>query len=245
MTVKSMPIDIRGLERRFENDLALGGVDLSVAAGEIHAIVGLNGAGKTTLMRVLLGMLRPDVGEVRILGVDPGSADAGIWRRVGHLIESPFAYGELTVVENLTASALLHEMPRSQISAVVAAAIERFDLARWGDRRARVLSLGNRQRLGLASALIHDPAVLVLDEPSNAMDPGGVLTVREVLTSYAAAGGAVLVSSHHLDQLARVADRITVLHRGIVVGTIDPTGHDLEATFFQIVRAAEVPENAQ
>ena len=102
-----------------------------------------------------------------------------------------------------------------------------------------MLSLGNRQRLGLASALIHDPAVLVLDEPSNAMDPSGVLAVRETLTSHAAAGGAVLVSSHHLDQLARVADRITVLHRGRVVGSIDPAGHDLEATFFEIVRHAE------
>ena len=245
MIVQEPPIDIRGLERRFGNDVALGGVDLDVAAGEIHAIVGLNGAGKTTLMRALLGMLRPDAGMVRILGIDPGSADAGIWRRVGHLIESPFAYGELTVIENLTASALLHEVPRSQVAASVTSVIERFDLDRWADHRSRMLSLGNRQRLGLASALVNDPSVLVLDEPSNAMDPGGVLTVREVLTSYAAAGGAVLVSSHHLDQLARVADRITVLHRGIVVGTIDPAGHDLEATFFEIVHESELTEDVQ
>jgi ABC-2 type transport system ATP-binding protein len=127
----------------------------------------------------------------------------------------------------------------------VATVIERFDLGRWADRPARVLSLGNRQRLGLASALVHDPAVLVLDEPSNAMDPGGVLTVREVLMSFAAAGGSVLVSSHHLDQLARVADRITVLHRGLAVGTIAPEGRDLEATFFEIVHEAEALEQVR
>ncbi|MGH8952622.1 MAG: AAA family ATPase, partial [Acidimicrobiia bacterium] len=100
---------------------------------------------------------------------------------------------------------------------------------------ASTLSLGNRQRLGLASALVHGPSVVVLDEPANTLDPAGVVFVRELLTDYAGRGAAVFVSSHHLDQLARVAHRITVLHRGRVVGALDPGGNDLEQHFFDLV----------
>ena len=154
---------------------------------------------------------------------------------MGHLIEAPFAYPELTVRENITASALLHDVPAGSIADSVAATIDDFELGHWADRRATTLSLGNRQRLGLASALVHQPSVLVLDEPANSLDPAGVVFIRGLLERYAARDAAVLVSSHHLDQLARVAHRITVLHRGRVVGTLDPAGVDLEQQFFDLV----------
>jgi ABC-2 type transport system ATP-binding protein len=233
-------IEAVGLTRTFGDEIAVDDIRLRVDAGEIHAIVGLNGAGKTTLMRLLLGMLRPDTGHATILGVDSALATSSVWERVGHLIEIPFAYPELTVRENIAASALLHSVPSPAIEGSVDRSIEQFELGQWADRRAKVLSLGNRQRLGLASALVHEPSVLILDEPANALDPAGVVFIRDLLRRYAAAGAAVLVSSHHFDQLARVAQTITVLHRGREVGTLDPGGIDLEQSFFELVHQSDL-----
>lgn len=221
--------------RRFEDELALDGVSLEVGAGEVHAIVGLNGAGKTTLMRILVGMARADSGVSKILDHNVASLPPVLWSEVGHSIESQFAYPELTVMENLSMAAELHGAPRPRVPELVSGAIEKFQLAHWKDRRARALSLGNRQRLGLAAAVINDPSVMVLDEPTNALDPSGVVFVRDMLTDAAHRGSAVLVSSHHLDEVARIADRITVLHRARIVGSLDPTGMDLEKQFFDMV----------
>jgi ABC-2 type transport system ATP-binding protein len=234
------PIEATRLTRSFGAEFAVDGIDLEVGTGEIHAIVGLNGAGKTTLMRLLLGMLHPDSGKASILGCDTEDATSAVWGRVGHLIEVPFAYPELTVEENIMASALLHSVPTSSIGTAVDRVIEQFELGHWAHRRARVLSLGNRQRLGLASALVHEPSVLILDEPANALDPAGVVFTRDLLRRYAREGAAVLVSSHHLDQLARVAHTITVMHRGRQVGMLDPGGIDLEQSFFEIVHQSDM-----
>lgn len=229
----SIPLVASDLRRSFGAEKAVDGVDLQVRSGEIHALVGLNGAGKTTLMRLLLGMLRPSSGRALILGREADTAPSPVWREVGYLIETPFAYPELTVRENLTASALLHGLDSPQEP--VEAALADFELEHWADRRAGTLSLGNRQRLGLASALVHQPSVLVLDEPANALDPAGVVFTRDLLRAVTERDAAVFVSSHHLDQLARVADRITVMHRGRLVGLLDPHGTDLEQSFFDLV----------
>lgn len=228
------------LRREFAGYPAVVGLDLDVQHGEVHAIVGLNGAGKTTLFRLLLGMLRPDSGRARVLDTDAFDAPADVWRRVGHLVAAPLAYPELTVQENLVASARLHGVAASAIDAAVAAMVDRFALGQWMDRRATHLSTGNRQRLGLAAALLHAPDVVVLDEPANGLDPAGVVLVRDLLAELRDGGAAVLVSSHHLHQLARVADRITVLHRGKRVGRLDPTGAELEQAFFDLVNDAEL-----
>lgn len=229
-----------GLYRAFGDDQAVSAVDLEVDDGDIHAIVGLNGAGKTTLMRLLLGMLRPDSGRAIVLGHDAANAPPVVWTRVGHLIETPFAYPELTVRQNLSAAALLHTVTGSAVERSVDDAIVRFGLGPWANRRSSQLSLGNRQRLGLASAMIHHPSVVVLDEPANALDPAGVVFTRDLLLELAAEGAAVLVSSHHFDQLARVADVITVMHRGQVVGGLDPNSSDLEQKFFETVHSADL-----
>ncbi len=226
------PLETKDLVRDYGDERAVDGVDLEVRSGEIHAIVGLNGAGKTTLMRALLGMVQPTSGEALIDGVAARSAGPDVWRRVGALIESPFAYPELTVIENLTAAALLHGLDDA---AEVARAIDGFGLSQWKKKRARTLSLGNRQRLGLAAALLHQPSIMVLDEPTNSLDPAGVLFIRYLLRSATERGAAVMVSSHHLDQLARVAHRITVMHRGRIIGDLDPNGTDLEQHFFDQV----------
>ena len=225
----------RGLVRSFRGGAGLRGVDLTVASGEIHAIVGLNGAGKTTLMRVLLSMLRPDRGEVFVDGVAIRSADATTWARVGQLVEQPLAYAELTARGNLEIAARLHGIDPSRVLGLVDRAIAEFDLERYAPVRTSRLSLGNRQRVGLAAALLHDPDVIVLDEPTNALDPAGVILLRESLLRRAVAGAGILVSSHHLDEVARVADRITVINDGRAIGSLDPHGVDLERAFFDLV----------
>lgn len=225
-----------GLTRSFGSVAAVDRLDLRVEPGEIHALVGLNGAGKTTTMQMLLGMTRADHGRALILGSEPAAAD---WSRVGHFIDAPFAYGELSVRANLTAAGLLHGVPRDHVDDAVALAIEQFQLAEWENKRAGVLSTGNLQRLGLAAATIHRPDVLLLDEPTNRLDPAGVVLVRNLLSEVAAGGGAILLSSHHLDELARISDDITVLHRGRDIGRLDADGVDVERQFFAMVYESE------
>ncbi|MEO6628179.1 MAG: ABC transporter ATP-binding protein [Aquihabitans sp.] len=212
-------------------------MDLDVYKGEVHAVVGLNGAGKTTLMRLLLGMLHPDAGTVQICGHDPCTADPTLWGRVGHLVEHPLAYPELDCRANITLAALLQGVPTAEVASVVDSAIEELDLGEYVHVRAAVLSSGNRQRLGLAAALAHDPDLIVLDEPTNALDPRGVIMLREVLLARCQRGSGVLVSSHHLDEVARIADRITVINRGRAIGSLDPAGADIERGFFEMVYA--------
>jgi ABC-2 type transport system ATP-binding protein len=228
------------ITRSYGDDLAVDHLDLEVGSGEIHAIVGLNGAGKTTLMRMLMGMVKPGSGRALLDGRDVATASPGTWARVGHMIETPFGYPELTVVENVRAAARLRGVAVRDVASATNAVIERFELGRWARRRGRTLSMGNRQRLGLACSLVHRPRIVVLDEPSNSLDPSGVVLVRDLMRHEAGAGAAILVSSHHLDELARVAHRISVLHRGRIIGSIDPHGVDLERNFFELVHGAEV-----
>lgn len=238
--ISGVALQASAVRRSFGPEAALAGVALVVRYGEVHALVGLNGAGKTTLMRLLLGMLHPDGGTVSVGGVPAGSAGPAVWRRVGHLIETPSRYPELTVRGSIYAAARLQGLTRAAARAAADASIEAFELDAWADRPTRVLSLGNRQRLGIAAALVHDPDILVLDEPSNALDPLGVVLVREHLRARAHdAGAAVLVSSHHLDEVARMADRVTVLHRGRIVGSLRPDAPDVERRFFAMVLAQD------
>ncbi len=218
--------------RTFPGGAGVHDIDLDVLPGTIHALVGLNGAGKTTLMKLLLGMLRPAAGEVRIDGVPLRGLPASAWSRVGHIIEHPLAYGDLTTRENLLFAARLHGLSASAAAGTVEAALDGFALESYADVRLRRLSAGNRQRVGLAAAMQHHPRVLVLDEPSNTLDPRGVMLLRDALRRLRSSGGAILVSSHHLDEVARIADHITVLNAGRVIGTLDPAGADLEKALF-------------
>ncbi|WP_433003420.1 ABC transporter ATP-binding protein [Kribbella sp. CA-294648] len=227
-------LEASGLARTFDDGTGVRGADLRIAPGEIHALVGLNGAGKSTLMRLLLGMLKPSAGTVTIAGQPLNRAN---WAKVGHLVEYPLAYRELTCRQNLTLNARLHRIPAARIGGMVESIITELRLTQYADRRAGKLSLGNRQRLGLASALQHDSELIVLDEPTNSLDPSGVILLREAIARRAAAGAGVLVSSHHLDEVARIADHIPVLNAGRIIGTLDPHGVDIERSFFALVHA--------
>ncbi len=236
-------LELRGATRRFRGGAGVAGIDLTVDPGEIHALVGLNGAGKTTVMKLALGMLRPDAGSVLACG-RPATART-VAGSVGHLIEYPLAYPELTTRQNLDLAARRHGVPTTDAAPTVSAALAEFALQRYATVRSRRLSLGNRQKLGLAAALQHHPRLAVLDEPTNGLDPRAVLLLRDALRHRAAAGAGLLVSSHHLDEVARIADRVTVINDGRVVGSLDPTGQDLERAFFDLVYADAEREAAR
>jgi ABC-2 type transport system ATP-binding protein len=175
-------VETGGLSKRYGDVRAVDDVTLRVDRGEVYGFLGLNGAGKTTTIRALLGMVRPSGGTVRLLGEPVTPGGRGPWRRLGHLVETATAYPELTVRENLELSRRLYRVadPRATDRA-----IDRFGLAPYADRRARTLSIGNLQRLALARALLHAPELVILDEPTNGLDPAGVLEVRELLRALA------------------------------------------------------------
>jgi len=230
---------LSGVSRTYRGGAGVHGVDLDVAAGEIHALVGLNGAGKSTLMKLMVGMLRADAGTVEVLGRNIFGADSVDWAEVGALIEYPLAYGELDGRTNLLMAARLRGMRGRAAATAVDGAIDELRLDRYAAVRARRLSLGNKQRIGLAAALQHHPRLIVLDEPTNALDPSGVILLREALLRRAEAGAGILISSHHLDEVARIATRISVIADGRIVGTLDPDGIDIERAFFAMVYTAE------
>lgn len=218
--------------RLFTGGAGVEHLTFRVEAGEIVALIGLNGAGKTTLMRLAVGMLRPRQGTVRPFGKPLAELPPAAWARLGVLIEAPPAYPELTVRENLHIACRLREASPDCVRESLSA--WRLDLV--ADRRFRRLSLGNRQRVGLAAAMQHDPALIVLDEPSNALDPASVILLREQLIRRARHGAGILVSSHHLDEVARIANRVLLMNAGRLIGELDTTGHDLERAFFERIR---------
>ena len=175
-------IETNQLSKVFGDVRAVDAIDLRVGFGEIYGFLGLNGAGKTTTIRALLGMIRPSAGNVRVLGQAVGPNGSGPWAEVGHLVESPSCYPELSVRENLEIARRLHGIQNHH---VVEEAMERLSIASYASRKAGTLSMGNLQRLGLARALLHAPKLLILDEPANGLDPAGVVEVREMLRSLA------------------------------------------------------------
>ena len=233
----SVPVRAAGLTRAFDTVAAVDRLDLDIPAGQVHALVGLNGAGKSTLMRLLVGLLKPDAGSAGLWGVPAWRAPARIRARIGY-VGGGRSYAELTVTEQLTWSARLHGCRRQEAKRRAAEQIDRLALGRWASKPTRTLSSGNRQRLVVASALVHDPDLLILDEPTSALDPAGVIELRRIIADRAHQGAAVFVSSHHLDEMARLATTISVMHDGQIVGTLPPDGFDLERQFFRTVEAA-------
>jgi ABC-2 type transport system ATP-binding protein len=209
-----------GLTKRYRGDvLAVDGVELRVARGEIYAFLGLNGAGKSTTIRMLLGMIRPTAGHAELFGERVRAGASGLWRRVGHLVESATAYPELTVRENLDAARRLAGVVDGR---AVDQYIDRLGLGAYANRRSGTLSLGNLQRLALARALLHEPDLLVLDEPANSLDPAGVVEIRELLRALAMQRGiTVFMSSHILGEVDRIATRIGIVHQGRLIEELD------------------------
>ncbi len=193
----------------------LQGVDLRIERGEVLALLGLNGAGKTTLMKILLGLARPCRGRGSVLGHPLGDLRARA--KVGYQPEQPYLYPALTVTETLELMAGLARLGRADRRRRLAAVIDQCDLGLHAGTRVRKLSRGWLQRLTLASALLADPSLLLLDEPLGGLDPGARMAVKEIIRSLRSAGQTVLISSHILPDLETLADRVALLHRGRIV----------------------------
>lgn len=216
-----MDIIIRteNLKKRFGSFTAVESLNLSIAKGEIYGFTGLNGAGKTTTIRMLLGMIKPTTGSVDLFGERINSGSTAIWSKVGSLVETATAYPELTVYENLECSRRLYRLADKTATDRV---LERLNLYRYRDKKAKHLSLGNYQRLSVARALINEPELLILDEPTNGLDPAGIVEMRSLLTGLAREKGVtVLISSHILGEIYRFATRIGIIHEGALIDEMD------------------------
>ncbi|HZE30248.1 MAG TPA: ABC transporter ATP-binding protein [Actinoallomurus sp.] len=205
----------RGIRKSFGDVVALDGVDLDVAGGQVHGLLGPNGAGKTTLLGLLLGLAVTDSGSLEILGTPVGRTLA-VPDGVAGFVDGPGLYPSLTARQNLSALASLRGHDAGS-AAGVDDALEQVGLTDVADDRIRGFSLGMRQRLGLAAALLTTPRLLVLDEPSNGLDPAGKHHVHRVISGLAADGTAVVLSSHRMDDLAALCSEVTVLATGRVV----------------------------
>ena len=203
------------LTRRFNGRVAVHDVSFELSGGEILALLGPNGAGKTTTLRMLAGLIAPTSGDVRIDGQAVSARNASLARaRVGLLTETPGLWDRLTVRENLTTYARLYGL--ASPAEAVEAQLQRFDLAsRAGDLTAQ-LSKGLRQRVALARTLLHEPSVVLLDEPTSGLDPESAHEVRTLIRDLRARGRAVLVSSHNLHEVERLADRVAILRTDLV-----------------------------
>jgi ABC-2 type transport system ATP-binding protein len=205
-------IETEGLSKHYGPVTAVEQLSLRVTPGEIYAFLGLNGAGKTTTIRMLLGMIKPNAGKATVLGKPVHLGSQEPWARVGYLVETPHAYPELSVRENLEAARRLHPgTPPGAVGQI----IEQMTLGEYADRRAGTLSQGNAQRLGIAKALLHRPSLLILDEPANGLDPAGIVEIRALLLELTQNQGVtVFMSSHILAEVARLARRIGIIHQG-------------------------------
>ena len=219
MPKMNMTIETQNLVKRYGDVTAVDQLSLQVAEGEIYAFLGLNGAGKTTTIRMLLGMIKPTSGTAHVLQTRIRLGSREPWASVGYLVETPHAYPELTVYENLEVARRLHPGTRPK---AIDQIIERLDLAEYANRRAGTLSQGNAQRLGLAKALLHNPRLLILDEPANGLDPVGIVEVRELLLALTREQGVtVFMASHILAEVARLARRIGIIHEGRLLQELD------------------------
>ncbi len=205
----------RGTRRR----QALDGLDLVIPTGAVVGLVGRNGAGKTTALRCALGLVHPDAGTCRVLGADSARDLGQVIDRVGALIETPGLTGSLSGRQNLAALARVGRLGSAEVERALAS----MGLSERADDPVATYSLGMRQRLGIATALLRDPELVILDEPANGLDPLGIADVRRLLRELASEGRTIVVSSHLLDQVERICDRIAVIDAGrcLAVGPVE------------------------
>ena len=213
------------LSKKYGKNLVVNDLNLSINSGEIVGFLGLNGAGKTTTMRMLLGLIKPTSGECYIQGNKVDQYNLEVLNEIGYIIETPYSYPELTVQENLEIVSTLRGLRNKDAIDWV---IEKLKLNQYKDKKAKHLSLGNVARLGIAKAIIHKPKILILDEPTNGLDPFGVIEVRELLKELANnLDTTVLISSHKLEEISKVATRIVIIHEGRLIREVESKELDL------------------
>jgi sodium transport system ATP-binding protein len=238
-------VEVQGLRKVFpgpEPVRAVDGVSFRAAAGEVFGLLGPNGAGKTTTLRMLVTLLSPDEGTVRVAGHDVATSPDAVRASIGYLSTSTGVYGRLTVTEMLESFARIQGVaePRRRAAELV----ERFELGDYRDQRCGRLSTGNKQKVSIARAMVHDPPVLVLDEPTSGLDVLVAQTFLRFVEDMRDAGKCVVYSTHIMSEAERLCDRLAILHAGriLATGTLDAlreqTGeHYLEAAFIHLVEA--------
>jgi ABC-2 type transport system ATP-binding protein len=211
-------IEVDGLRKEYRRlrggrTVAVAGLDLEVPDGGVFGFLGPNGAGKTTTIRCLLGLVRPDAGKVRLLGTDVSRGLSRVITKVGSIVEQPALFPRFSGRRNLEILGRIDGRDARAIETV----LERVGLTERARDSVRTYSLGMKQRLGIAAALLRDPSVLILDEPANGLDPAGIVEVRELIRSLGAEGRTVFVSSHILSEVQQTADRVAILARGRLI----------------------------
>jgi ABC-2 type transport system ATP-binding protein len=222
------PIRTRALTKRYGDLVAVDHLDLEVRAGEIFGLLGQNGAGKTTTILMLLGLTEPSEGQARVVGLDPARRPLEVKRRVGYLPDAVGFYSDMSGRDNLRYTARLNRIPRAEAEDAIDQALEQVGLSARADDQTDQYSRGMLQRLGIADALIKDPDVLILDEPTTAIDPLGVTEILDLLRRLVEERGmAILLSSHLLNQVQSVCDRIGIFAAGRLIGqgTMDDLAH--------------------
>lgn len=211
-------ICVDGLIKEYAGIKVVDGVSFSVNKGEIYGLLGRNGAGKTTIMKILLGLANPTSGKVSILGKDMSvNSEKKVLKKVGCIIENPGFYSNLTGTENLEIFAKLRGLDQDSVKK----ALELVNLPYKDKKLFSKYSLGMKQRLAIANAIMHNPEILVLDEPTNGLDPIGIAEVRELLKKFKESGISILISSHILSELENVADRISIIDFGKMIEEIN------------------------
>jgi len=230
-------VETRGLTKRYGRIAAVESLDLTVRRGEVYGFLGPNGAGKTTTLRMLLGLIRPTSGDARVLGEKPGSP-AGLGK-VGALVEWPAFYPYLSGQDNLRVMARYSGVRSPRIAEV----LERVELSGRAKDKFRKYSLGMKQRLGVAAALLKDPDLLVLDEPTNGLDPKGMADMRDLIRRLGKGDRTVLLSSHLLGEVEQICDRVGVISKGSLVA--EGSVAELRGKQGLLVRAEPIEEAAR
>ncbi|QTG83186.1 ABC transporter ATP-binding protein [Arthrobacter crystallopoietes] len=230
---------VRGLAKRFGGKIAVNGVNLDVPAGSFYGLVGPNGAGKTTSLSMATGLLRPDYGQAWVHGIDVWAQPLEAKRLMGVLPDGVRLFDRLTGEQLVTYAGLLRGMDRETVASRVADLLRAMDLTNDAGTLVVDYSAGMTKKIALASALIHAPKLLVLDEPFEAVDPVSAANIRDILHDYVDSGGTVIVSSHVMDLVQRMCDHVAVIANGNVLaaGTVDEVraGASLEDRFVQLV----------
>ncbi|HWI48240.1 MAG TPA: ABC transporter ATP-binding protein [Rummeliibacillus sp.] len=207
-------VHTENLSKTFGKEVAVNGVELKIPKKEIYGFLGPNGAGKTTTIRMLLGLMKPTSGDIRIFGKDLKKDRIEILRKVGSLVENPSYYPHLTAYENLEAIRKILDVPPSRIHEV----LEIVRLTEVSNKKVKGFSLGMKQRLGIAAALLHNPELLILDEPTNGLDPSGIIEMRELIKSLPTKFGiTVLISSHLLSEIDQMATTVGIVNKGKLI----------------------------
>ncbi len=226
-------IELDALSRRYGRTIALDDVTLNIAKGEVFGLLGANGAGKTTLLSVLAGLLRPTGGDARVDGASVKGARNDVKHLVGIVPQHLSLYPALTPRENLRFFARVYGVPRGKVDARVTALLKEVGLSNRADDPAGDLSGGLKQRLNIAAALVHDPKVVLLDEPSTGLDPAARARVWELIQGLRARGRTLIVSTHYMDEARALCDRVALLERGRLATVLakGPALDDLERRF--------------